>query len=182
MATIGKSAGDRDRVELERLELGDDGGDRLIAPAKSTQGAAIAVTQVSLPNRLVVDQVQFSPNPARSRTPITARFHVSDTRGFSNSGALVYALGLPYGWVYPAAETATDGTGWATISLQPTRNMPLRPDDLVLFVRARKPGDNILAASRREGWCRRGSSKQGGLAPPQAVPGPGRSTESRLAR
>jgi hypothetical protein len=117
----------------------------LIAPAKSAQGAAIAVTQVSLPNRLIVDQVQFSPNPARSRAPITGRFHVSDTRGFSISGALVYVLGLPYGWVYPAAETVTDGTGWATISLQPTRNMPLRPGDLVLFVRARKPGDNILA-------------------------------------
>ena len=118
----------------------------LIAPAKSTQGgAAIAVGQVSLPNRLVVDQVQFSPNPARSRGPITARFHVADTRGFSISGALVYVLGLPYGWVFPAAETQTDGTGWATITVRPTRNMPLRRGDLVMFVRARKPGDNILA-------------------------------------
>src|SRR5205085_169732 len=108
-------------------------------------GAAISVSQVSLPNRLVVDQVQFSPNPARSRAPITARFHVSDTRGFSISGALVYVLGLPYGWTYAAAETPTDGTGWATISLRPTRNMPLRRGALVIFVRARKPGDNLLA-------------------------------------
>jgi Ig domain of plant-specific actin-binding protein len=118
----------------------------LIAPAKSTQGgAAISVSQVSLPNRLVVDRVQFSPNPVRSRSPITARFHVSDTRGFSISGALVYILGLPYGWTFNAPETPTDGTGWATITLQPTRNMPLRRGDLVVFVRARKPGDNLLA-------------------------------------
>ena len=118
----------------------------LIAPAKSTQGgAAIAVAQVSLPNRLVVDRVQFSPNPVTSRSPITARFHVSDTRGFSISGALVYVLGLPYGWTFNAPETPTDGTGWATVTIQPTRNMPLRRGDLVLFVRARKPGDDLLA-------------------------------------
>ncbi len=106
--------------------------------------------------------MQFSPDLARSRTPITARFHVSDTRGFSISGALVYALGLPYGWVYPAAETATDGTGWATVSLQLTRNMPLGPGDLVLFVRARKPGDSILAGVSTRRLVQEGSSKQGG--------------------
>jgi hypothetical protein len=117
----------------------------LIAPAKSTQGAAIQVSQVSLPDRLVIDGVKFSPSPASTRDPITARFHVSDTRGFSISGALVYALGLPYGWVYGSPEVPTDGTGWATITIHPTRNMPLRPGDLVVFVRARKSGDSLLA-------------------------------------
>ena len=118
----------------------------LIAPAKSTQGgAAIQVAQVSLPNRLVIDGVKFSPMPTTTRGPIQARFHVSDTRGFSIAGALVYVLGLPYGWVYGSPEVATDGTGWATITMRPTRNMPLRPGDLVIFVRARKPGDSLLA-------------------------------------
>lgn len=118
----------------------------LIAPAKSAQGgAAIQVSQVSLPNRLIIDGVKFSPTPATSRGLITARFHVSDTRGFSISGALVYVLGLPYGWVYGSPETATDSSGWATIQIRPTRNMPLRRGDLVMFVRARKPGDNLLA-------------------------------------
>ncbi|HEY2072769.1 MAG TPA: hypothetical protein VGG88_04265 [Gaiellaceae bacterium] len=118
----------------------------LIAPAKSTQGgSAISVTQVSLPNRLIIDGVKFSPSPATSRGVITARFHVSDTRGFSISGALVYVLGLPYGWVYGSPETQTDSTGWATIQVRPTRNLPLRRGALVMFVRARKPGDNLLA-------------------------------------
>ncbi|MGH2935771.1 MAG: hypothetical protein ACRDL2_14835 [Gaiellaceae bacterium] len=118
----------------------------LIAPAKSAQGGAtISINQVSLPNRLVLDNVKFSPSPATSRGPITARFHVSDTRGFSIQGALVYIVGLPYGWVYGSPETATDGTGWATIHVRPTRNMPLKRGDLVMFVRARKPGDSILA-------------------------------------
>jgi hypothetical protein len=117
----------------------------LIAPAKGGGGSAISVTQVSLPNRLVIDGVKFSPTPATSRGVITARFHVSDTRGFSISGALVYALGLPYGWVYSAPEQPTDSTGWATIQIRPTANMPLKRGDLVIFVRARKPGDNLLA-------------------------------------
>ena len=117
----------------------------LIAPATGGGGSAISVTQVSLPNRLIIDGVKFSPSPVTSRGTITARFHVSDTRGFSISGALVYALGLPYGWVYNAPEQPTDSTGWATIQIRPTANMPLKRGALVIFVRARKPGDNLLA-------------------------------------
>jgi hypothetical protein len=119
----------------------------LVAPEQTTQGrATLAVSQVSLPDRLVLDRVRFSPNPVRSRqTAIVARFHVSDTRGFSIQGALVYALGLPYGWTFNAPEQPTDATGWATIVVHPTPNMPLRRGDLVMFIRARKPGENLLA-------------------------------------
>jgi hypothetical protein len=117
-----------------------------VVGAQAPPATSIAVARVSLPDRLVIDKVGFSPNPIASRTaPVTARFHVSDTKGLSVQGALVYVIGLPYGWTYGAPEQPTDGTGWATITLQPTRNMPLRPGDLVLFVRARKPGDNLLA-------------------------------------
>lgn len=118
----------------------------LIRPAKAAQGGAVInVAQVSLPNRLVIDGVKFSPSPATSRGLITARFHVSDTRGFSISGALVYVLGLPYGWVYGSPEVQTDSSGWATIQVRPTQSMPLGRGALVMFVRARKPGDSLLA-------------------------------------
>lgn len=116
----------------------------LVAPAKSG-GAAVSVSAISPPDRLIVDGVKFSPNPIRSRGAVTARFHVSDTRGFAIQGALVYALGLPYGWVRGAPEVATDSQGWATITLRPTATMPLRTGALVVFVRARKPGDSLLA-------------------------------------
>jgi len=117
-----------------------------VVGAPSPPATSIAVARVSLPDRLVIDKVSFSPNPIVSRAaPVTGRFHVSDTKGLSVQGALVYALGLPYGWTYNAPEQPTDANGWATITIQPTRNMPLRPGDLVLFVRARKPGDNLLA-------------------------------------
>ena len=115
-------------------------------PPPPPAGSTILVDKVSLPDRLVVDKLSFSPNPTRSRGPIVARFHVSDTRGYSIQGALVYALGLPYGWLRSAAEVPSDSTGWATITLQPTTAMPLhRGGSLVIFVRARKPGDNLLA-------------------------------------
>lgn len=117
----------------------------LIGPARGG-GAAISVTQVNPPQRLVVDGVKFSPQPLGARRPLTARFHVSDTRGFSVQGALVYALGIPYSWVRGGAEVATDSSGWATIVLRPTAAMPLRRGTaLVVFVRARKPGDDLLA-------------------------------------
>jgi hypothetical protein len=117
----------------------------LVAPARSG-GAAISVSTIALPDRLIVDRVQFSPSPLQSRQPFTARFHVTDTRGFAIQGALVYALGLPYSWLSNAPEVQTDGSGWATITMQPTRTMPLRRGGaLVIFVRARKSGDDVLA-------------------------------------
>ncbi len=109
-------------------------------------GGAVLVNTVALPDRLVIDRVSFSPNPVRSRgTAIAARFHVSDANGRSVQGALVFALGLPYGWSYNAPESATDSTGWVTLIMRPTRNMPMRRGDLVVFVRARKPGGSLLA-------------------------------------
>ena len=112
-------------------------------PAPTT----IAIADVSLPDRLIIDRVSFSPNPLTSRnTAVTARFHVADTKGLSVQGALVYAIGLPYGWTYNAPEQPTGADGWVTITIQPTRAIPIRRGAaLVLFVRAQKPGDNLLA-------------------------------------
>jgi hypothetical protein len=91
----------------------------------------------------VISSVRFTPNPGR-HTPIQARFKVTDTRGRTISGALVYVLGLPYGWTQNAPEQPTANDGWATLTLVPTRALP-RTAALVMFVRARKPGDNLLA-------------------------------------
>ena len=118
----------------------------LITPAVTGGGKAIAISQVSLPNRLVVDNLHFTPTTLHSRSPFVVRFHVSDTRGFSVQGAMVYALGLPYSWTSGAPEAATDSSGWVSITMRPSSAMPLtRGPGLVVFVRARKPGDDPLA-------------------------------------
>jgi hypothetical protein len=106
----------------------------------------LTISDVSLPQRLVVDQIRFSANPLRSRAPFTARFRVRDTRGFLIGGALVQVVPVPFGLIRAAAEVETEPNGWATLTLRPTARLQLRDGgSLVLFVRARKPGENPLA-------------------------------------
>ena len=108
-----------------------------------TGGSAIPVSTISLPNRLIVSGVDFQPSVLRSRAPFTARFRVTDSKGRAVAGALVYAIGLPYGWVHSGKEQPTDSSGWATITIEPTSQVPHR-GAIVFFVRARKPGENLL--------------------------------------
>lgn len=106
---------------------------------------SIPVSSVVLPARLIVDGVQFTPNPVRSRrTTITLRVHVSDTRGFVVRGAPVFARSTPL-VTRSVGEQMTDTNGNATITLTPRANFPLkRGYNVQFFVRARKPGDNVL--------------------------------------
>lgn len=115
-------------------------------------GGTVAIQAVSLPQRLIIDRVAFSPTVVTSRaTPITVRVHVSDTRGRSISGALVYVRSTPVVTRTPP-ELATGNDGWVTFSTQPEADFPIRRGYAVqFFVRARKAGDNVLAgvSSRR---------------------------------
>jgi hypothetical protein len=106
---------------------------------------SIGVEQVSLPNQLVITGVQFVPNRLHSRQAFVGRFRVSDARGNLVRGAVVYAIGIPYGWVRATPEVVTGSNGWATIQFFPTRLMPLHKAALVFFVRARKPGERLLS-------------------------------------
>lgn len=108
---------------------------------------SIPAASVTLPNRLVVDGVQYQPGVLSNRAPFQARFHVSDTRGFVVRDALVYALGIPYSWVRGGVEVRTDQTGWATLTITPTSRMPLARGALMVFVRARVEGQPLLAGS-----------------------------------
>lgn len=106
---------------------------------------SIPASNVSLPARLVISGVSFSPMVVRSRAGFTARFRVTDTRGYVVRDALVYVIGLPYGWVRNAPEVVTGSDGYAVVNLFPTAALPLRAGAMVFFVRARKQGDDLLA-------------------------------------
>jgi hypothetical protein len=107
---------------------------------------SIPASSVTLPNRLVISQVQFDPAVIRSRVPFVGRFRVTDTRGFVVRDALVYTLGVPYSRIGQAPEQATNMEGFAQMELRPTARLPLRNGYyIVMFVRARKQGDNLLA-------------------------------------
>jgi hypothetical protein len=110
----------------------------------SSTPSSIAASQVALPNLLVISALQFVPSQLSSRQSFVGRFRVSDSHGNLVRGALVYGIGLPYGWIRNAPEVVTGSDGWATIQFFPTRLMPLHRASVVFFVRARKPGDNPL--------------------------------------
>ena len=109
---------------------------------------SIPASSVGLPQRLVIDGVQFQPASLKTRAPFLARFHVSDTRGYSVRDVLVYALGLPYAWVQGGSEVRTAQDGWATVTVTPSAKLPIRRGHaLVMFVRARVEGQDILAGT-----------------------------------
>jgi hypothetical protein len=113
---------------------------------------SIPVTSVTLPARLVIDGVRFTPGLVTSRTrPVSVRVHVSDTRGFWVRGALVFGRSTPLVTSTPP-EQATNQSGYATLTMFPRATFPLkRGFHVQFFLRTRKEGDSLLAgvSSRR---------------------------------
>jgi hypothetical protein len=73
------------------------------------------------------------------------RFHVVAC-GQPVQGALVYATAVPYDQFAIPNEQATGSDGWGTLQFQALHGYPVsgKQQVLVVFVRARKPGDNVL--------------------------------------
>jgi hypothetical protein len=115
-------------------------------PPPPPSGGCAAVSTVSLPNQLLIDRIQYTPSQIHSRDePLVAKFHVTSTKGGCVSGALVYAVGVPFDRLSKAQEVPTGSDGWATVTFQIKPTFELRPGNLVvIFVRARKPGDSVL--------------------------------------
>jgi hypothetical protein len=106
----------------------------------------MTIDRISLPHRLTIDKYTIKPTAIRSLTPFTAKFRVSDDRGFHVVGALVQVTGVPYGEIQRVREVETDAAGWATFTLTPTARLQLvRGNALYLYVRARKPGEKLDA-------------------------------------
>jgi len=118
----------------------------VVGKAEPPGGATVSIDDVSLPNRLIIDKLAFIPQPLRSRRTFTARFHVSDSRNHSVQGALVFVVAIPFGSTTTPRETATGNDGWVTFRMTPTRRVTFgRPGSIVMFVRARKASDPLLA-------------------------------------
>jgi hypothetical protein len=110
------------------------------------KGGTIPVAGVSPPARLTIDQTQITPSTITYGTrSLTARFHVSACSG-SVEGALVYVTAVPYGQFAIPNEQATGSDGWATLQFTALAGYPVsnKQQLLVMFVRARKAGENLL--------------------------------------
>ena len=114
-----------------------------------TTSGTVAASTVALPNRLVINNVKFTPTRLVARTTFTGRFHVVDSTGHPVSDALVQVTALPYSWARNASgEIRTDATGWATVHIVPSRSVPLhKRAAIVMFVRARVEGQPLLGGS-----------------------------------
>jgi hypothetical protein len=108
----------------------------------------VKVGDVSLPARLLIDRFQAEPSIVhRSSRDVTVRVHVANTCGQSVVGALVYAAAVPFDQFSIEDEQQTDASGLATITVHQLKGFPADRNQqlLVMFVRARKSGENELA-------------------------------------
>lgn len=106
----------------------------------------VNVTAISPPARLLIDGQSISPSPVgRSTGTVTVRLHVSACGGRAVQGALAYGAAVPFEQ-FSEAEQATGADGWATLTMNRQRFFPASPRQqlLVIFARARKPGESLL--------------------------------------
>lgn len=108
---------------------------------------SIPVTSVPLAERLIVEQIVFTPSPVRSRTaPFSVQVRVKDTRGFVVRDAQVFIRSTPLVTraVQPRRPTSTEG--WAVFQMSPRASFPTaRRTNVQFFVKAYRVGDNPLA-------------------------------------
>jgi len=116
---------------------------------KVTQGAtSVSVTDVAAPARLQIASFSSSPGVITSGVQsFQMTVHVSDTCGDPVSGANVYATAVPFQQFSIPSEQPTGSDGSVTLTFNRMAGFPAtsRQQLLAMFVRASKPGENVLA-------------------------------------
>ena len=115
------------------------------APPPPSSGTIDAGSLQAAGDRLVVAQVQFSPNPVTSSTaPITARVKVTARGGRPVSGARVFMRGTPR--VVQGQTQVTGGDGFTTLTLVPNSLFPTPRSgfNVQFFIKAYRAGDPAL--------------------------------------
>jgi hypothetical protein len=113
-----------------------------------TGTGGIQIADLSAPARLQIDQQTVIPGlitPAA--TTIQTHFRVTACGGRPVQGALVYATAVPFNQysIPPEGTTAADGTVDLTMNQRTGFPAARKQQLLVVFARARKPGEPIAA-------------------------------------
>jgi hypothetical protein len=104
-------------------------------------------SELKPPERLLVAGQQVSPGVIGGSTQtIVARYRITACDGKPVQGALVYVTAVPYNMFSVPPEATTGADGWAELRMNRERGFPASPKQqlLVMFVRARGPGGNLL--------------------------------------
>ncbi len=106
---------------------------------------SIPVTSVSPPERLLANNVVFTPNPVRSLSSgLELRIRVFDTRGYVVRDALVFVRSTPLLTSAPG-ELRSGRDGWVRFKMTLEADFPLGGGQNVQFwIRARKQSDELL--------------------------------------
>jgi hypothetical protein len=107
----------------------------------------VLASELKSPERLSIAGQQVSPSVIGGSTQeIVARFRITACSGKPVQGALVYVTAVPYNMFSVPPEAQTGSDGWAELRMNRQRGYPATPRQqlLVMFVRGREPGGNLL--------------------------------------
>jgi hypothetical protein len=110
----------------------------------------VVATELKLPEQFSIAGQQVSPSVIGGSTDtIVARFRITACNGKPVQGALVYVTAVPYNQFTVPQEASTGGDGWAELRMSRLRGYPATPRQqlMVMFVRAREPGGNLLGGT-----------------------------------
>jgi hypothetical protein len=113
----------------------------------ASSGGTVPIANMSPPAHLNIDAFQVNPSPVTHGTrSLTVRVHISGCGG-NVQGALVYVTAVPYNMFNVPPEATSGSDGWATLNFNALPGFPVSPKQqlLVMFIRARKDGEDLLA-------------------------------------
>src|SRR4029079_12697910 len=113
---------------------------------KSAKTAPIA--ELAPPARLQINDFEVTTGPINKQTQsFSLRVRIGSTCGIDIQGASVYVTAVPYNQFDIQDERLTCGDGTTILSFRRLSNFPAssKQQQLTLFIRATKPGEDILA-------------------------------------
>ena len=124
------------------------------APAANTgcpvtkSAGTLPIAGLSPPARLQIVAFNVTTGPVNKQTQsFSLQVRIGSTCGLDIQGASVYVTAVPYNQFDIPAEKLTGSDGTATLSFSRLSNFPAssKQQQLTLFIRATKPGEDVLA-------------------------------------
>ena len=126
----------------------------LVTGAPATNGCPVTKTttapiaELTPPARLQINAFDVTTGPINKQTQsFSLQVRIGSTCGINIQGASVYVTAVPYNQFDIPSEKLTGSDGTTTLSFSRLANFPAssKQQQLTLFIRATKPGEDVLA-------------------------------------